>query len=88
MIVKFMMKSFSNLVSVTSQDRSLVDILASLAEDTDDPLSQQAIVEAVALEEHDSMLAQTTKPRDIEMDKLEEEEILEMSQKIWDGEDR
>ena len=73
---------------VGSQDRSLVDILAALADDASLPLSQQAIVEAVALEEHDSMLAGTSRPRDTEIDKLEEEEILEMSQKIWDGEER
>ncbi|XP_053396986.1 uncharacterized protein LOC123552830 [Mercenaria mercenaria] len=72
---------------VSSQDKSLVDILASLADDTSPPSSQNAAAEAVALEEQDSILSQLSQPRDKETDQQEEEEVLEMSQRIWERED-
>lgn len=73
---------------VSSQDKSLVDILTSLADDTSPPSSQSAAAEVVALEDQDSILSQLSQPRDKLIDKEEEEEILEMSQQVWEEEDQ
>ena len=64
----------------------MVDILASLARDSSTPPSSQVAVETqvVALEEQDSILSQVSQPRDDELVRKEEEEVLEMSQRIWD----
>ena len=61
----------------------MVDILASLARDSSTPPSSQVAVEThvAALEEQDSILSQ---PRDEDLVRKEEEEVLEMSQRIWD----
>ena len=64
----------------------MVDILASLARDSSTPPSSQVAVETqvAALEEQDSILSQVSQPRDEDLVRKEEEEVLEMSQRIWD----
>ena len=37
-----------------------------------------------ALEEQDSILSQVSQPRDDDVERKEAEEVLEMSQRIWD----
>ena len=72
--------------SVSVEDKSLVDILASLAEESDTPPSSQvaAVTQVTALEEQDSILSQVSVPRDRDVEEREAEEVLEMSQRIWD----
>ena len=72
--------------SVSVEDKSLVDILASLAEESDTPPSSQvaAVTQVTALEEQDSILSQVSAPRDRDVEEREAEEVLEMSQRIWD----
>ena len=74
------------LTSGAVEDRSLVDILASLAEESDTPPSSQvaAATQVTALEEQDSILSQVSQPRDREVEEREAEEVLEMSQRIWE----
>ena len=71
---------------VSVEDKSLVDILASLAEESDTPPSSQVAVvtQVTALEEQDSILSQVSQPRDRDVEEREAEEVLEMSQRIWD----
>lgn len=64
-----------------------MEILASLADETSPPSSQEAEAEAVALEEQDSILSQLSQPRDKKVDQDEAEEVLEMSQLVWEGQD-
>jgi len=83
------------IVPVLSQDRSLVDLLASLADDSCPSGSQHAAVELEALAEGDSLLASMTgRPGSGEgTERLLEEgdddvESLEMSQRIWDDQEQ
>ena len=71
-----------------SNDRSLVDILASLAaettqnvtiDDTDSVMSQVMNVEDI-----DSVLSQVVLPLSADDKRQIEEESLEMSQRVWD----
>lgn len=62
--------------------------MASLADDSSPPGSQLSAVELVAMEEPDSILSQTTPVESQDAEKEEEQEILEMSQQIWEGENK
>ncbi|XP_052808091.1 uncharacterized protein LOC128236972 isoform X1 [Mya arenaria] len=73
---------------VPSQDRSLVDILASLADESSPPSSQNAAVVLGALEDKDSVLSQVSEPLSQEEARQELEESLEMTQRVWDGIDQ
>ena len=43
-----------------------------------------AETQVAALEEQDSILSQVSQPRDDDVERKEAEEVLEMSQRIWD----
>lgn len=72
-------------VSVPSEDQPLVDILAALAEENSLSGTPEVAKQLEQLEEHDSILSQSSQPRSEEVEKADVEEELEMSQRIWEG---
>ncbi|XP_071115137.1 uncharacterized protein [Haliotis cracherodii] len=85
--------SFSQSFSQTSQnsdgpDMSLADVLAALADESSPVSSQLSASQVSALEDNDSIISGNTGIVDVEVLKEEEEEMLEMSQRVWDGADQ
>lgn len=76
------------MLSVPTEDQPLVDILAALAEDNALTATPEVVNEIAKLEEQDSVLSQVSQPRSQEVEKAEKEEELEMSQRIWDGQEQ
>ena len=70
-------------VIVTSQDQSLVQLLAALA-DEESPAGSQVAAHVVQLEDHDAVLSQQTAGCLSDEDQLQQNdaESLEMSQRI------
>ncbi|KAL4233690.1 DNA polymerase zeta catalytic subunit [Mactra antiquata] len=89
-------QSFSNvkpdLVKVSCDDKSLIDILASLADQNSPTSSQNAASDIVALEEQDSILSQLSHTKDDQLNNDDnnddDDEILEMSQPIWHDDEK
>ena len=73
---------------VGSEDQPLVDILAALAEDNVLSNTPEVAQELEKLEEKDSVLSQVSLPLSQEEKEAEQVEALEMSQRIWDGEEQ
>ena len=71
-----------------SEDQPLVDILAALAEDNVLSNTPEVAQELEKLEEKDSVLSQVSLPLSQEEKEAEQVEALEMSQRIWDGEEQ
>ncbi|XP_063402916.1 DNA polymerase zeta catalytic subunit-like [Mytilus trossulus] len=71
-----------------SQDKSLADILASLAEENCSSSSQETAQQITALEERDSILLEKSQPIDDEDVKQQDEETLEMTQVVFDDVDK
>jgi len=65
-----------------------VDILAALAEDNVLSNTPEVAQELEKLEEKDSVLSQVSLPLSQEEKEAEQVEALEMSQRIWDGEEQ
>ena len=76
------------LFPVGSEDQPLVDILAALAEDNVLSNTPEVAQELEKLEEKDSVLSQVSLPLSQEEKEAEQVEALEMSQRIWDGEEQ
>lgn len=70
-------------LATVSEESSLVHILAALADDTTPPASQTAASQVAALEDKDSILLGGSEPLDEEAIQRDEEETLEMSQRVW-----
>ena len=73
---------------VGSEDQPLVDILAALAEDNVLSNTPEVAQELEKLEEKDSVLSQVSLPLSQEEKEAEQVEAVEMSQRIWDGEEQ
>ena len=72
------------MFTANSQDKSLADILASLADENCSSSSQEIAQQITALEERDSILLDKSQPIDDEDDKQQDEETLEMTQVVFD----
>lgn len=68
-----------------TQDKSLAEILALLANESSPSSSQEVSEQITALEEKDSILLDKSEPINDEIAKQLEEETLEMSQVVWDN---
>ncbi|XP_052087606.1 uncharacterized protein LOC127724637 isoform X3 [Mytilus californianus] len=80
--------STSQPPQANSQDKSLADILASLADENCSSSSQEIAQQITALEEGDSILLDKSQHIDDEDDKQQEEETLEMTQVVFDDMDK
>ncbi|XP_041353976.1 LOW QUALITY PROTEIN: uncharacterized protein LOC121371842 [Gigantopelta aegis] len=69
----------------TTADISITDVLASLAKESSPASSQLTPSQLSALEDEDSVMADVVP--DAELLERDEEETLEMSQRVWDGAD-
>ncbi|KAK3098309.1 hypothetical protein FSP39_018263 [Pinctada imbricata] len=67
-----------------NEDRSLAQILASLADESSPPSSQAAAGQVSVLEEKDSILLEKPIIPDDEVVQNDDQETLEMSQVVWD----
>ncbi|XP_071136539.1 uncharacterized protein [Mytilus edulis] len=76
--------SASQPSQANSQDKSLADILASLADENCSSSSQEIAQQITALEERDSILLDKSQPINDEDDKQQDEETLEMTQVLFD----
>lgn len=70
-----------------SEDKMLVDVLAALAGDSSLSNSPEVAKQVENLAEEDSVLSQVYRPQSQEEKEAEQQEALEMSQHIWEGEE-
>ena len=72
------------IITDDNDDKTLAQILASLADESCSPSSQAAASEVAVLEEQDSILREQAVVPDDEAVQHDEKETLEMSQVVWD----